>query len=829
MIPESATSDKVYLAGYARWLCEQHLVTELARHTSEQLASLGVEFLYFLAEKTGKSSELYIKIAVEQLLFTLQKGTTVSWLNRKVISWVNHQYSYTGLYNLSHSEALQCLQAFKNALLAFLPQFTTKPTEIIALVNNLDSLYLRLLDLFSQEAKTTFAHQFTERNHFLQAILKNMQAGLIVLDRNWRYLEWNPVAEEIFGRKREEVIGKKIDEVFTSELMGNFTQEAQPALEGVTLVSHQVPYRSRKGYYSRIIAPLWHSPTDEDPIGVLLLLYDTTTYQAQEEALTENLGKLHKAQGKLKRTIRQLEEAQALAQIGHWEFSLTKNKVSWSKELWRIFGLSPNHANIGPSTYLQYVHQQDRQVVHRLLKECIEKDQPYVVEHRICRPDGTECWLLSQGKLVRNKAGKPIKVRGTALDITYQKRAEIKAQEEQYFIRSVAATSPDIILVFDINRKEIVYNNRSLYETFGYKGKQLQELAELTGPQQLEKIIYDADLVKVYKFLEKFRHTRKANKREVEYRVNTPKGQYLWMLGRFTPFKREQSGEVSQIIGILQDVTVQKKNAEALKISENRLRKINLMLEAEVNKRTRELQQKNKELVRKNTDLDNFVYTASHDLKVPIANLEGLLTLLNTKLEKGLNAREQELLGMVHTSIARLKETIIDLTDVARLQKQLEEEEFEEVDFNEVLSDVLADMQQLIDENSAKIFITSPIKKIQYNKKNLRSILSNLITNSIKYKHAERSPSVYITLQKENKELNLLQIRDNGAGIPERHLPKIFNLFKRLSRQVEGSGMGLYIVKRIVENSGGYIEVESQPEKGTTFNLYLANHNNNVR
>lgn len=233
-----------------------------------------------------------------------------------------------------------------------------------------------------------------------------------------------------------------------------------------------------------------------------------------------------------------------------------------------------------------------------------------------------------------------------------------------------------------------------------------------------------------------------------------------------------------------------------------------------------ELSHKNIELQRTNNDLDNFVYTASHDLKSPIANMEGLSNMLTDILQDKLEPEDKQLLGMLADAIDKLKQTIADLAEITKVQKDLHAK-VEPLAFDQVLHDVTQDIDALIKESNAVVETDFQVRDLLYARKNLRSILYNLVSNAIKYRDPERRPFVHIRTLEEDGYI-VLQVRDNGLGIKKGHEQKLFNMFKRLHNHVEGTGIGLYIVKRIIENNGGRIEVESELGEGSIFRVYFA-------
>lgn len=241
---------------------------------------------------------------------------------------------------------------------------------------------------------------------------------------------------------------------------------------------------------------------------------------------------------------------------------------------------------------------------------------------------------------------------------------------------------------------------------------------------------------------------------------------------------------------------------------------MNLQLEERVKERTQEL-------TRVNKDLDNFVYTASHDLKAPINNIEGLMTALHETLQEKSPQPEgvAPIMEMMNSSISRFKDILVDLTEVAKVQYEAAAKD--KVNFKELLEEVKLNIREMMEAHNAVIVDDfSQVPGLSFSRKNLRSILYNLVSNSIKYSSPERKPEITVTTATID-DFILLTVRDNGLGLREQDQQKVFGMFKRLHTHVEGTGVGLAIVKRIVENCGGKIEFESELGKGSVFKVYL--------
>lgn len=237
------------------------------------------------------------------------------------------------------------------------------------------------------------------------------------------------------------------------------------------------------------------------------------------------------------------------------------------------------------------------------------------------------------------------------------------------------------------------------------------------------------------------------------------------------------------------------------------------------------LRRKHDELTATNRDLDNFIYTASHDLKAPILNIDGLVQRLAYLLEqKSIQDNDlEELIGYIQNSVDRFKVTIEDLTTISRLQRSIEtESNMEHVLVEAVFEDIMADINFLFSEFEfpCQVKRNFEVKSIRFSRKNFRSILYNLLSNAIKYRSHDCNCAIEVSTRSEGEWVRLT-VKDNGLGIPTENQQHLFSMFKRFHDHVDGSGIGLYIIKRIIDNAGGRIEVDSTPGKGSAFEVYL--------
>lgn len=234
-----------------------------------------------------------------------------------------------------------------------------------------------------------------------------------------------------------------------------------------------------------------------------------------------------------------------------------------------------------------------------------------------------------------------------------------------------------------------------------------------------------------------------------------------------------------------------------------------------------DLSHRNRTLTSINFDLDNFIYTASHDLKSPIANIESLLELLSEAVASAQIDKNEvhKITEMMKLSLKRFTVTIRDLTSIVEADQNSDDEVYEEISLPEIVQKVKQDLQQLIIKSDAQIeVICDEDLKLTFSKKNFKSIVYNLLSNALKYRSPERALLITIRMEKIDDNIHL-SVQDNGLGIPLGKQDKVFSMFKRLHDHVEGSGIGLYIVKRMIDNVKGQIKVDSTLGKGTTFTI----------
>ena len=290
-----------------------------------------------------------------------------------------------------------------------------------------------------------------------------------------------------------------------------------------------------------------------------------------------------------------------------------------------------------------------------------------------------------------------------------------------------------------------------------------------------EKAVHPEDLTKVLSNWKKA--LRKGTPYQLECRyLKIVDQNYRWHLTRALPVKN-QKGEILHWVGTCTDIQVLKNTEKKLKNTAEELFSKN----GELTASNENLYENNERLAKVNADMDNFIYTASHDLKLPISNIEGLVRILAERLkpEEREDSQIKNIFEMINASVSRFQRTISDLTEIVKLQR-LSELKSEPIDVCSVIQDVELDFFQLIKDSGTELDIrVKSGSEVIFSRKNLKSIIYNLLSNAIKYRSDERRPRVIIDFYEEGKYF-VFSVKDNGLGMDLEDRGKIFEMFRRM-------------------------------------------------
>lgn len=392
----------------------------------------------------------------------------------------------------------------------------------------------------------------------------------------------------------------------------------------------------------------------------------------------------------------------------------------------------------------------------------------------------------------------------SGLSIYYKDITDLKKNEfalitsNDRFEKSTAATN-DAIWDWDLEKKSL-YRGEGFYKLFGYKLPNYTYSSNASILSLIKSRVRPDEANEVINSLVEIINNPNQDIWKKEYWYKKADGNYAYIANNGVIIRNEE-GKAIRIVGALQDLTKRKEQEDALKI---------------LNKK---LQVQTKELLKSNQELEQFAYIASHDLQEPLRMVTSFLTQLEKKYYNELDDKGKQYIEFAVDGAHRMRNIILDILEYSKIGKI--EEENETIDLNKIMNEVCKMNAQKIQETNASISYNN-LPKITAPKSPLVQIMHNLIGNALKYQKDNNQPIIKIKVTEHEKNWHF-KIKDNGIGIEEEYLNKIFVIFQRLHTKNEysGNGMGLAIVKKLIENLNGKIWVKSQPNKGSTFYFTL--------
>jgi PAS domain S-box-containing protein len=352
-----------------------------------------------------------------------------------------------------------------------------------------------------------------------------------------------------------------------------------------------------------------------------------------------------------------------------------------------------------------------------------------------------------------------------------------------------------------------------------------EPFSETTATEISVKHLHPEDAPKVMQAFSKAMQT--GEPWEIEQRNRSKDGEYRWFLNRATPYRDPATGKITKWFGVGIDI-------HDRKLAEQALRKSEEELEKKVQERTRELEKANEELRRSNQNLEEFAYAASHDMKEPIRKIHFFADRLKERLSSKLEEEDRRYFERLEMGSKRMSSLIDDLLLYSHVSRGVRLDET--VDLNQTLAFVLDDLELHMEEKCARIEV-GPLPTIKGQQRQLQQLFENLLANALKYSKPEMAPEVTITSGLVNgKEMavhhsgierercyHLIEVKDNGIGFNQEDADRIFNVFTRLhgNSEYKGTGVGLSIARKVVQNHGGYIWAESTPGEGAIFKILL--------
>ena len=638
------------------------------------------------------------------------------------------------------------------------------------------------LDITGKKLAENAARESEQRYRFLFSTMREGYAHCRMAHENgvpndFLYLDVNAAFEELTGLKGA---------------VGRWASEAIPGLResnpGVFEIYGRVSLTGAPERFEAFVEPLGHwfsvsvySPEREHFIAVFDVI---TERKRAEEALKRNLDRLGFA----------LEAAKA----GWWEWDLATNENRWSPELYRLYGLDPAAVSPSYAAWRSTIHPDDVVRVEAAVAETVGRRGEISFEWRVTTANGTERWLLSQGKPQLGEDGRPVRYLGIVIDVTEPKATTESLRESEERFRSLVEQAADAVFVHDFDGRFITVN-RQACESLGYTRDELLGMS-------VTDVELDFDL---------------RGAQDVWARVETEQpftisGHQRRKDGSVFPvevrFGRYEMGGRQHFVGLVRDITERVDAEQAVRESREQLQLLNADLEARVRERTEQLSESNGEL-------EAFSYSVSHDLRAPLRAINGFARMLADRHATGLDGEGRRLLGVIRQNALQMAQLIDDLLAFSRAGRA--EVRRVPIDVRSLVDTVWAEVVPA-DAAARPELKVEPLPVAFGDPALLHQILVNLLSNAVKFSARSGRPRVEVRGERRGDE-NVYTVADNGVGFDMEYAGKLFKVFQRLHSQTDfpGTGVGLALVHRIATRHGGRVWAEGRPGEGAAFSFAL--------
>ena len=500
--------------------------------------------------------------------------------------------------------------------------------------------------------------------------------------------------------------------------------------------------------------------------------------------ISNDVTELVRAQEKLRENEERIRIAQEYANIGTWDLNIKTGELFWSERIGPLFGYPLGDRETTYENFLEAVHPEDRQLVSDAVRNCLEKGEVYQIEHRCLWPDGTVRWLLENGNISRDETGAPSHMLGLVQDITRRKDAEIRLRETEERLSLAVEGAGDGIWDWDLKTDEMLFS-RQYMEMLGYAEGELPPRVETW-----RNGVHPDDQPRVRARLNDYLEGS-APDYVVELRMLCRDGSFKWVLCRGAVVARDKEGRPLRMIGIHSDIAKRKEDEAALVES-------------------REIAE------RANRAKSEFLSSMSHELRTPMNAILGFGQLL--EMDESLPPSQRDSIQEITKAGRHLLDLINEVLDLSRIETGRIDLSIEPVACAALADECLKLVAPLAVVRGIRLNRGPlPDLTVLADRMRLKQVLVNLLSNAVKYNRPQGEVEMEVSAVEGRARFT---VADTGPGISEGRMGELFTPFNRLgaeNSEIEGTGIGLTISKRLVELMGGLIGVESRPGEGSRF------------
>ena len=651
----------------------------------------------------------------------------------------------------------------------------------------------------SKNNKTHINESLSQSRDKFRELFSKSPIGTILYDKSGQLIEINQSALQITGVSSEEDFRQinLFDNLHIKfrkeELIKNGYIKFQAPFD-LKKVKHADFYHSTKK--SILFFDYNVSTTDS---GFLLQIQDITeckqmkedlkaAYSRLEEQIKERAAELKGVYESLKENEERLSLAQKAANIGIFEQNFQTGAIFWTPELEALHGLQPGEFPRTMDAWKKFVHPDDHQEVLQVVERAFETDKSVEGEWRVIWPDGSVHWLAGRWQVFKDAEGNLLKMISTIIDVTKRKRAENDLRKSEARLKIAMDMAKLVYWEYDVNSDMVIFDNR-FYSLYGTTAEQ-EGCTKMSLRKYALMFIPPEEYQKIAEEIDKALKTDNPNFfSQIEYSIIRADGEKRFIVVRFGVIK-DDKGHTIKMYGANQDITELKKTEE-------------------------KLQKTVHDLERSNEELEQFAYVTSHDLQEPLRTIASYTQLLGRRYKDKLDSDADEFMDYIVDATKRMQSLIKDLLEYSKVTSKGEESKL--VSTKGIVKDIILDYQVTLKETNGEINCNE-LPEVYSDKRLLTQVFQNLIGNAIKYRKPEEPSKIHISARKEDNEY-VFSISDNGIGIEPQYFNRIFMIFQRLHtlEMYEGTGIGLAIVKKIIDRLHGRIWVESELGKGSTF------------
>lgn len=548
------------------------------------------------------------------------------------------------------------------------------------------------------------------------------------------------------------------------------------------------------------------------PIFTLLLfLFTVSIFVISYLMINRDLATLTKSNEVLLITTEAINQAEEIGNTSSWQWDLESGTFIYSDNLFRLLACNPQSFSSTSTNFIDFVHPEDRHILLDGISKVINENKTSNHFFRVIRRDGELRYFMSSSKILSDINKRKIVI-GVTSDVTKQhlnnlelekRNQELEKRNKELIIKNESINHAEVIGNFsltqwDLKTKELAFSD-NLYRILGCEPQSFVPTVE-----NFLKFVHPDDVYIIANGIEDILDKNKTYLRS--YRIVREDGEirFLNSIGKIIDDGKNQKIQ----IGVISDVTDQFLNNV-------------------------ELEDRNHELEQSNNELASFNYVASHDLQEPLRKIQLFISRIEDSEKQRLSEVGIEYFLRINQSALRMRTLIDDLLMFSRTNKA--DKTFERMDLTAIFQKAKLELAEAIEDKNALIESTRlPI--LQVIPYQIQQLFINLISNSLKYSKANITPIIKIECEKVRaKEYEIITkangekkyykftFTDNGLGFEQAQAENIFILFNRLHHKTEytGTGIGLAICKKIVENHGGFIMAKGVLDEGATFVFFL--------